>query len=87
MKDKYGWALHKVQKPIGFHLVLSESNCVRWQGFLTDLKSVLDDMKKDPSLNHSHETAVYGAAGMIPDKKFLNEFLIIHAEELLEVQK
>lgn len=35
-------------------------------------------MKKDPKLNQNHDTAMYGMAGMIPDKSLLHEFVSVH---------
>jgi hypothetical protein len=41
-------------------------------------------MKEDPSLNKSHNTAIYGMAGQIPDKAFLRKFCCLHQEAMMD---
>ena len=52
--------------------------------FVKDLKLAISDMKKDSSLNHTGDTAVYGMAAQIPDKSLLNGFVTMVVEEILE---
>ena len=57
------------------------------KNFAKDLRECVEDLKRDKSLNHSSDSAMYGAVSSIPDKRIIDKFLIIYLEELLNVQK
>jgi len=52
--------LSKTQCPLGAHLAVTLSNAPDWKKFIADVISAIDDMKRDPSLNHKGEAAMYG---------------------------
>jgi len=60
MHHKYRWMLSKTQCPLGAHLAVTLSNAPDWKKFIADVISAIDDMKRDPSLNHKGEAAMYG---------------------------
>ena len=62
MQSKYNWALSKLQSPLAAHLAVTASNAPNWKKFVGDLHLCIDDMKRDPTLNHKGDSAVYGMA-------------------------
>jgi len=45
----------------------------------------VNDLKNNPKLNHTNDTAAYGLMDKIPDKVSLNSFIDLHTEAVLEV--
>jgi len=84
MHTKYGYALNKTQNPLSFHMCFTMSSADNSLIFVKDLKLAIKDLKEDPSLNHTGDTAVYGMAAQIPDKSLLNDFIVTVLEEILE---
>lgn len=72
MKSKCKWSLSKLQFPSSFHLCITAANCKNWTQFVKDVNECVETLKKDSSLNHTHEAVVYGTTEAVPDKHFLN---------------
>ena len=72
MLKRHGWTVAKLQRPAAAHLAITDSSAGNWKHFVSSLKDCVAVMKKDPSLNVNHDTAVYGLTGQIPDKSLLH---------------
>jgi hypothetical protein len=81
------WSIAKLQRPPGAHWAINHSSCGNWKHFVESVKGCVAAMKKDPSLNKNHDTAVYGMTGAIPDGKLLHQFVSIHQAAMLDTLK
>mmetsp|Transcript_15088 Transcript_15088/g.14658 ORF Transcript_15088/g.14658 Transcript_15088/m.14658 type:complete len:189 (-) Transcript_15088:57-623(-) len=86
LSSKFRWNLNKLVHPISAHIVLTPSNLSSWKKFISDVKQAIEDLKKDPSLNHSSTVALYGMSGSMPNQSFLAHFFHLHTEEYLDLQ-
>ncbi len=81
-----GWNVNKTQYPSGFHFAITQTSYKQWKDLVNAIKETVQDMKKDPSLNHTNDTAIYGMVGMCPDGDFVDEFARNAGMELMDVQ-
>lgn len=85
MQERGRWALAKCQNPTGLHISLTLANCVYWKEICDDINKCIEEMKKNPSLNHTSDAAAYGIASKIPDEKVIKDIVYILNECLFEV--
>jgi len=84
MLKESGWAMCKTMRPSGCHFAISMANCHDWNKFIADVRSAVDKMKADPSLNHNSDVASYGMAVNLPDPIVLEDACKLHSAALLD---
>ena len=84
LKSRRQWRVACLQRPHGLHLAITDATQANWEDFVDSIRECVEAMKEDPSLNKSHSTALYGMTGMIPDKKFLRQFVCMHQSAMLD---
>merc|ERR1711957_852664 len=71
-------------KESGWHFAISMANCQDWKKFIADVRSAVDKMKADPTLNHNSDVASYGMAVNLPDPIILEDACKMHSAALLD---
>lgn len=84
MHKKGRWSLNKAQLPPSCHISITNANCAYWKEFVNDVNECVEEMKRNPELNKTSDSATYGMAASIPDQKLLQFFVHIVNETLLE---
>jgi len=84
LHHKRHWILTKLQKPPAAHIAITDSTSAHWQDLVDSIKQCTQMMKDDKNLNKSVDTAMYGMAGMIPDKSFTRQFILHHQAAMLD---
>ena len=64
-----------MQYPTGLHFNVTPANYFVIDQLVYDIKACFMDMRADPSLNHTEDTAMYGMNEKIPNKMFLNKMI------------
>jgi hypothetical protein len=84
MKKRRRWTVLKAQRPPSMQLCITDSSSGNYKDFISAVHECVQAMKDDPSLNTNSSTALYGMTGMIPDERFLNKFVFMHQEAMLD---
>lgn len=82
-----GWALNKTMHPPGFHVAITHANYNQMPKLVKDTKASIEELRKNPELNHSSDVALYCTAAKIPDKNMLSMFVKTMISENLEVHE
>ncbi|XP_078434490.1 dihydrosphingosine phosphate lyase [Wolffia australiana] len=71
-----GWNLNALQKPNGLHICVTLQHLAVVDDFLKDLKESMATVKKNPGPIAGGLAPMYGAAGKMPDRGFVEDLLV-----------
>lgn len=71
-----GWHLNALQRPNSIHICVTLQHVAVYEDFLNDLRESVRTVKENPGKVSGGLAPVYGAAGKMPDRGLVQEFLI-----------
>ncbi|KAK8937962.1 Sphingosine-1-phosphate lyase [Platanthera guangdongensis] len=71
-----GWHLNALQRPNSIHICVTLQHVAAYEDFLNDLRESVRTVKENPGKVSGGLAPVYGAAGKMPDRGLVQEFLI-----------
>ena len=81
--SKRGWSVNALQHPYAIHVTWTDANCHQWNNFCLDLKSIVEEMHKNPSMNKTDKAAMYATNVSISDPDMISQFTYVFADEIL----
>lgn len=84
LHHKRHWITARLQRPPAAHLAFTDASAEHWKDFVDAIRYCTKLMKDDKALNTNQDTAIYGMTGLIPDKRFLRQFIIVHQAAMLD---
>jgi sphinganine-1-phosphate aldolase len=74
--DKKGWHLDRIQFPNALHMMVNPHHANIVDSFLSDLKSAVSEIKKNPQKSSNGDAAIYGMVASLPDRGKVKDYII-----------
>jgi sphinganine-1-phosphate aldolase len=80
-----GWNLNVLQNPAAIHICCTLPTVPVVNDFLKDLKSSVEEVKANPTLDKNGMGAIYGMAASIPDKSLVDDITKAYLDVLTKI--
>ena len=85
LKDR-GWHAEAQHLPASLHMTISPIHIGIVDGFLKDLKDVVQDLPAADAEDISEMAAMYGMIGTMTDRKMAREFALAYLDDLYKIK-
>ena len=81
MKEKYGWNINYLQKPMCCGIQIGRRHDFDSDKFLTELQQAVDEVNADPEKYSGGLAQTYGTAAKLPDRDVVGDLLKVYLDE------
>jgi len=82
-----GWSLNALHRPNGVHLCVTRKTVGNEDKFIKDLRSCIEEVKDNKSLEKEGNAPLYGLASTFPDRSAVKDLVTNYLDILLETKE